>query len=55
VQDALEALAKAGVDLVACGTCCGYFGITDKLAVGRISDMAEVVGKVLETEALVTV
>ena len=55
VLDALEILEKAGVDLVACGTCCGYYGITDKLAVGRISDMAEVVGRVLESEALVTV
>ena len=55
VLDALEALASAGVDLVACGTCAGYFGISDKMAVGRVSDMAEVVGKVLETEAVVTI
>jgi len=55
VLDALEALQQAGVDLVACGTCCGFYGITEKLAVGRISDMAEVVGQVLETESVVTV
>jgi selenium metabolism protein YedF len=55
VLDALETLAKAGVDLVACGTCCGYYGVADKLAVGRISDMAEIVSRVLETEAVVTV
>jgi selenium metabolism protein YedF len=55
VLDALTMLSKAGVDLVACGTCAGYYGVTDKMAVGRISDMAEVVGQMLESEAAVTV
>lgn len=55
VLDALIILAGAGVDLVACGTCAGYYGVTDKLVVGRISDMAEVVGKMLEAEAVVTI
>jgi len=55
VLDALTTLAKAGVDLVACGTCVGYYGVTDKMVVGRISDMAEVVGQMLESKAVVTV
>ena len=55
VLDALTVLSKAGVDLVACGTCAGYYGVADKMAVGRISDMAEVVGRMLESEAVVTV
>jgi len=55
VLDALTVLADAGVDLVACGTCAGYYGIADTMAVGRISDMAEVVGRMLESEAVVTV
>ena len=55
VLDALTILSDAGVDLVACGTCAGYYGITDRMAVGRISDMAEVVGRMLDSEAVVTV
>ena len=55
VLDALMILSDAGVDLVACGTCAGYYGITGRMAVGRISDMAEVVGRMLESEAVVTV
>jgi selenium metabolism protein YedF len=55
VLDALEILAKAGVDLVACGTCCGYYGVTDKMAVGRISDMAEVVSEMMESDVAISV
>lgn len=55
VLDALKILAEAGVDLVACGTCAGYYGVSEKMVVGRISDMAEVVGQMLDTEAVVTV
>jgi selenium metabolism protein YedF len=55
VLDALQLLAGDGVDLVACGTCCGFYGVTERLAVGRVSDMAEIVGRVLETASVVTV
>jgi selenium metabolism protein YedF len=55
VLDALTVLSKAGVDLVACGSCADYYGVAETMAVGRISDMAEVVGKMLESEAVVTV
>jgi selenium metabolism protein YedF len=55
VLDALTTLSKHGVDLVACGTCAGFYGVTEKMVVGRISDMAEVVGQMLESEATVTV
>jgi selenium metabolism protein YedF len=55
VLDALTMLSDAGVDLVACGTCAGYYGVTDRMVVGRISDMAEAVSQMLESEAVVTV
>jgi len=55
VLDALTVLADSGVDLVACGTCAGYYGVTDSLVVGRVSDMGEVVGKLLTTNSVVTV
>jgi len=55
VLDALEALAGAGVDLVACGTCCGYFEIKDKLVAGRISDMQEIASTMMNSDAVITV
>jgi len=36
-------LQASGVAILACGTCLDYFGLMDKLEVGRISNMAEIV------------
>lgn len=44
VLDALEAISAAGIDILCCGTCLGHFGLLEKLAVGRKSDMQEIVG-----------
>ena len=55
VMDALTELQAAGVDLVACGTCAGYFEIKDKIRVGRVSDMREIVSLLMNSEAVVTV
>ena len=55
VLDALTVLSNAGVDLVACGTCAGFYGVSDKLELGRISDMGEVVSQLLTAEHAVTV
>jgi selenium metabolism protein YedF len=38
LQD-LQALAESGVEILACGTCLGYYELTDKLAVGEVSNM----------------
>lgn len=55
VLDALEILWTAGVDLIACGTCVGYFEIRDKMKVGRTSDMKEVVATFMDAEKVITV
>ena len=38
----LEALAEAGVEIIACGTCLNYFELGDRLRVGRVTDMLEI-------------
>ena len=53
VMDALNGLFDAGVDLVACGTCAGYFEIKDAIAVGRVSDMPEIISIVMGSEKVV--
>ena len=54
VLDALEILRDAGVDLVACGTCVGFFEIRDQLKLGRVSDMAELVSLLSKSDHVVT-
>jgi selenium metabolism protein YedF len=39
----LQQLVKAGVDIIVCGTCANYFGLTGQIAAGRISNMYEIV------------
>ncbi|PNX47372.1 MAG: response regulator SirA [Thermoplasmata archaeon M11B2D] len=54
VLDALTGLSKAGVDLVACQTCIGFYEIEKKLAIGRIIDMQEVVSILMKSDKVIT-
>jgi len=49
----LRALASQGIDILACGTCLSYFELTDKLAVGRISNMYDIATALLEAGKVV--
>lgn len=46
--ETLEELEQAGIEIIACGTCLNYFGLADKLAVGRGTDMLEIAGRLAE-------
>lgn len=39
----LQQLAKAGVDIIVCGTCVNFFGLTGQIKAGRISNMYDIV------------
>ena len=54
VLGALDALLKAGVDLIACGTCVDYYHITDKIRVGRVSSMEEIASILMTSTKVVT-
>ena len=41
----LLAIEEAGVEVRACGTCLEWFGLTDRVAVGKPTNMAAVVGE----------
>lgn len=43
--DALQTLADAGVEIMACGACLNFYGLTEALAVGSISNMYMIVNK----------
>ncbi len=53
--DAVEALSDVGVELVACGTCVGYFEIKNDIAVGRTGDMRELISLAMKSGSVVTV
>jgi selenium metabolism protein YedF len=39
VVEDLQALCARGVEVLACGTCLGYYNLKDKVAVGQVSNM----------------
>jgi selenium metabolism protein YedF len=41
--EALKDLEKSGVELLACGACLDFFGKKDQLAVGRVTNMYEII------------
>jgi len=54
VLDALSGLSKAGVDLVACQTCIGFYEIEKKLFIGRIVEMQEIVSILMKSDKVIT-
>jgi selenium metabolism protein YedF len=47
VLEDLQALEMEGVDILACGTCLKYYGITDRLSVGVVSNMYDIAEAIL--------
>lgn len=47
VLDDLRVLEEQGTEILACGTCLGYYEIKDKVAVGQISNMYDIASTLL--------
>lgn len=45
VLETLQNLEALGVEILSCGTCLDYYGLKDKLAVGRITNMYTILEK----------
>ncbi len=43
VLEDLQKLVDAGVSVISCGTCLNFYGLKEKLAVGEVSNMYEIV------------
>ena len=41
----LKTLESEGVEIMTCGTCLNYYGLTEKLAVGSVTNMYAIVEK----------
>ncbi|MBP7688628.1 MAG: DsrE family protein [Thermoflexales bacterium] len=43
VIDQLQALKARGVELILCSTCLDYYGLTDRVAVGIVGSMPDII------------
>ena len=53
--EGIRTLEHDGVEILACGTCAGFFTIIDRIAAGRIADMREIVATIIAAAKVVTV
>jgi selenium metabolism protein YedF len=53
--ESLKNLCEQGVEVLACGTCLDYFNLKDKVAVGRISNMYDILGSFLAADKVITI
>ena len=49
----LQNLEKAGVKITACGTCLNYYGLTEKLRVGTVSNMYDIVETLTAAQSVI--
>jgi len=53
VLEELRALAKAGVEVLSCGTCVDFFAVREQVAAGSVSNMQVIVDKLLTAHHIV--
>ena len=49
----LKSMAERGVEILTCGTCLNFYGLTEKLAVGGVTNMYDIVEKQLAADLVV--
>lgn len=55
VLNDLIILQKAGVKILACGTCLGYFDLIETIAVGEISNMYDITNTLLQAQRVINI
>jgi selenium metabolism protein YedF len=53
VLETLSDLSGRGVEILSCGTCLDFYGLKEKLKVGIVSNMYEIVKSLLEADRLI--
>jgi len=53
--ETLTSLENLGVQILSCSTCLNFYGLTDKVKVGKKSNMAEIVEVLFKSEGSVTI
>ena len=55
VIEHLKTLVEKGVEVQVCGTCLNFYGLSDKLAVGAVSNMYDIVSQMQAADKVITV
>lgn len=55
VTDSLKLLEEEGTEILICGTCLDFFNLKDKVKVGKISNMFEIVDTLLNSDKVITI
>ena len=53
VLDTIRALSEKGIEILACGTCLDFYGLKEKLRVGKVSNMYDIAQSLLEADHLI--
>ena len=53
VLETLKTLSENGVEIVSCGTCLDFYKLREKLSVGKISNMYDIIQSMLEADRLI--
>jgi selenium metabolism protein YedF len=53
VVEDLLALQSRGVEVLACGTCVGYYGVRERIAAGEVSNMYTIAEKIMSAGTVV--
>ena len=54
VVDSVRALEEKGCEVLVCGTCLDFYGCKDQLAVGEVSNMYDILGRMVEAAKVIT-
>ena len=55
VWETLQLLAENGVEIFSCGTCLKYYNLTDKLRVGQVTNMYDIIDTLLSAGKVITI
>ena len=53
VLETLKTLSEKGVEIVSCGTCLDFYKLREKMNVGKISNMYDIIQSMLEADCLI--
>jgi len=51
----IKALAESGTEVLTCGTCANYYGLTDNIVVGSVTNMFGIVEKLAAAETVISI
>ena len=53
VLETLKSLSEKGVEILSCGTCLDFYGLKEKVKVGMISNMYDIVQSLMEADRVI--